>query len=71
MRARDYIDTIVEQLEQGNGPDCSAARAAFISAALAIIEVVESPRREQALVSLASLSLAHVEQASGHRKKAA
>lgn len=71
MKARDYIDTIVEQLKQGSGPDCSAARAAFVSAALAIIEVVESPRREEVLVSLASLSLANVEQASEHRKKAA
>jgi hypothetical protein len=72
MKARDYIQTIVKQLEQGDALDCGARRAAFISAALAIMEVVESPRKEEALVSLASLSLAPAgQQVAGNTKKAA
>lgn len=72
MKARDYIQTILAQLEQGDGPDCGARRAAFVSAALAIIEVVESPHREEALMSLVSLSRGPAGQkVAGSTKKAA
>jgi len=57
MKGGDYVQMLVEQFADGSLRDSGAARAAFISAALAIAEVVESPAKEEAIARLAVLSL--------------
>jgi hypothetical protein len=57
MKGVEYVQMLIEQFAEGSPRDGGAARAAFISAALAIAEVVESPAKEEALARLAVMSL--------------
>ena len=71
MNSRDYIDKIVKELlsqERGSG---AALRGAFLGAALDIVREIESPLKEEALVTLATLELRSARPGSLRLKKTA
>ena len=57
MNARDYIQRVYEQISSADSRDHSGVPGAFLGAALAIIGELESPVKEEALVSLALLEV--------------
>ncbi len=57
MNSKEYIEKIVEELAVMERQGGAALRSAFLGAALAIVREIESPLKEQALVTLATLEL--------------
>lgn len=57
MKSREYVDKILKELlsqERGTG---TSLRGAFLGAALEIVREIDSPLKEEALVTLATLEL--------------
>lgn len=71
MNAREYITHVYEQLVAPESIEASAFRGAFLRAALSVISDVQSPMKEETLVGLAILELAHTKPLRSSRKKAA
>ena len=55
MNAAEYVSRVLSQLSSDEQIEKTSYNGAFLTAALAIIEEVESPMKEQALVQLAVL----------------
>ncbi len=55
MRARDYVRGVFEEVIQEFQPSRESQRGAFLSAALDVIQELESPLKEETLVRLAVL----------------
>jgi hypothetical protein len=74
-KASEYITSVLEQLgAEEQGPQSlnrALHRGAFLAAALSIIGEIESPLKERALVSLASLAVRHHSDTSVVNRKAA
>jgi hypothetical protein len=58
MSGREYIAKVYQQLSSPEYIKQSHYKGAFLQAALAVVEAVESPLKEQTLVRLAVLELA-------------
>lgn len=56
-RGREYIATVLERLSSDEHVAQTSYTGAFLTAALAVIEEVGSPLKEEALVRLAVLEL--------------
>lgn len=57
MRARDYVRGVFEEVIQELQPLRASQQGAFLSAALDVIQELESPLKEETLVRLAVLEL--------------
>ncbi|MEY4700345.1 MAG: hypothetical protein RL326_532 [Pseudomonadota bacterium] len=57
MKAKEYVEKIIAELTSARRKNATAMRGAFLGAALQIIRDVESPLKEEALVTLATLEL--------------
>lgn len=57
MTGSEYIVRVVDDIKANKKDPRNISQGAFLRAALSIIEVVESPMKEQAFVKLATLSL--------------
>jgi hypothetical protein len=57
MNAKEYVENIMRELTSTKRRSATDTRAAFLGAALEIIREVESPLKEEALVTLATLEL--------------
>lgn len=68
--SKDYITGVLNQINAGVGNDSLVLEGAFLAAALAIIDQVESPMREEAFVRLATLARDRDSVLNGHRKVA-
>jgi hypothetical protein len=71
MKAREYVEKIMVELTSAKRKDATAMRGAFLGAALQIIREVESPLKQQALVTLATLELQTARRDSLPRRKIA
>jgi hypothetical protein len=71
MKAKEYVEEIIADLTSAKRKNATAMRGAFLGAALQIIREVESPLKEEALVTLATLELQTVRRDSVPRRKIA
>jgi hypothetical protein len=71
MNGREYIMRVYEQLVSPESIETSAFRGAFLRAALSVVNEVDSPLKEETLVSLAVLELASGRSPISSRKRAA
>jgi hypothetical protein len=71
MKGREYIMRVYEQLVSPESIETSAFKGAFLRAAMSVVKEVESPLKEETLVSLAVLELAHMRVPVVARKRAA
>jgi hypothetical protein len=62
---------VYEQLTSPDSIEMSVFKGAFLRAALAVVQEVDSPVKEEALVSLAVLELRQKQPTIGSRKRAA
>lgn len=56
-RGQEYIATVLERLSSDEQRAKTSYAGAFLTAALAVIEEIESPLKEEALVRLAVLEI--------------
>lgn len=56
-RGQEYIEAVLERLSSDEHKAQTSYTGAFLTAALSVIEEVESPLKEEALVRLAVLEL--------------
>jgi hypothetical protein len=68
--SKDYITSVLNQINAGVGNDSLVLEGAFLAAALAIIDQLESPMREEAFVRLATLARDRDAVPKGYRKVA-
>jgi len=71
MKGSEYISKVYEQLLAPGSVEESHYAGAFLHAALAVIEVVDSPLKEQTLVDLALLELSSRRKRQALKKRAA
>jgi hypothetical protein len=71
MKGSEYICKVYEQLLAPDSVDQAHYAGAFLHAALAVIEVVDSPLKEQTLVDLALIELSSRRKGYAARKRAA
>ena len=71
MNAREYVEKIVAELISRGRRSGAASRGEFLGAALQIIRDVDSPMKEEALVTLATLEFHSSGRKSLQRKKIA
>jgi hypothetical protein len=71
MNAKDYVEKIMAELTSPKRKNATAMRGAFLGAALQIIREVESPLKEEALVTLATLEFHTARRDSLPRRKIA
>jgi hypothetical protein len=71
MKAKEYVEEVIADLISEKKKGATAMRAAFLGAALEIIQHVESPLKEQALVTLATLELSDARRNFDLRRKRA
>jgi len=69
MNAREYVEKIVAELMSRERRGGTASRGEFLGAALQIIRDVDSPLKEEALVTLATLELHSSRRKSLQREK--
>jgi hypothetical protein len=70
-KGSEYITRVLQQVISEDRSNQTCRQGAFLTAALSIISEVESPLKEQALVSLASLASRGNAREAGHRQRAA
>jgi hypothetical protein len=72
MNSKDYISAVYQQLSALEYAEHTALDGAFLHAMLAVVKDVESPLKEQTVVSLALLRTRHAQaHAVEPRKKVA
>jgi len=71
MKGREYIMRVYEQLASPESIETSTLRGAFLRATLSVVNEIDSPLKEETLVSLAVLELAHGGPRMSSRKRAA
>jgi hypothetical protein len=70
-KGSEYIASVIEQITSKDQQAQTRYQGAFLEAALSIVNVVESPLRERALVSLAALAIRHRSQEPQSTRRAA
>jgi hypothetical protein len=70
-KGSEYIAGVIEQITADEQQAPVHHQGAFLAAALSIISAVESPLKERALVSLASLAIRHHAEVLRNGRKAA
>lgn len=71
MNAREYVEKVIDEITSRERRGSAASRGAFLGAALQIIRDVDSPLKEEALVTLATLELHSSRRESSRHKKLA
>lgn len=71
MNAKEYVEKIMRELTAAKRGNATDTRGAFLGAALEIIREVESPLKEEALVTLVTLELQSARQNSSLPRKIA
>lgn len=71
MNAKEYVEKIMCELTSTRRRNATAMQGAFLGAALEIIREVESPLKEEALVTLATLELQSSRRNSSQPRKIA
>jgi hypothetical protein len=70
-KGSEYIARVIEQLASEDHQAQARYQGAFLEAALSIVNVIESPLRERALVSLAALAIRQRSQEAPRTRRAA
>jgi hypothetical protein len=70
-KGSDYISRVLSNITAEDQIGNTSYKGAFVAAALAILKDVDSPIKERALVSLATLEIGQLEASWFYKKKAA